>query len=60
MKQGDSIHGFLDAVRKQLAEEFREIKSASTEHLLYIKEDLIIPHVRCILATSWALDVLAV
>jgi len=44
IKKGDSIAEFLEQVRKGLAEEFREMANASSDALLYIKEDLIIPH----------------
>lgn len=40
---------FMRAVQQQLASEFREIQTASVENILYVKEDLIIPHV-CLLA----------
>uniref|UniRef100_A0A1D1YPA8 Protein XAP5 CIRCADIAN TIMEKEEPER n=1 Tax=Anthurium amnicola TaxID=1678845 RepID=A0A1D1YPA8_9ARAE len=42
--KGDSIGEFLRAVQQQLAPEFREIRTTSVENLLYVKEDLIIPH----------------
>ncbi|CAI7831497.1 unnamed protein product [Closterium sp. NIES-54] len=45
LKDGDSIADFLRAVQQQLAPDFREVRSASVEGLVYIKEDLIIPHV---------------
>ncbi|KAK1587772.1 hypothetical protein Q3G72_016696 [Acer saccharum] len=35
---------FLQAVQQQLPPEFREIRTTSMENLLYVKEDLIIPH----------------
>ncbi|KAJ8765074.1 hypothetical protein K2173_010553 [Erythroxylum novogranatense] len=44
VRKGDSIGGFLRAVQQQLAPEFREIRTTSVENLLYVKEDLIIPH----------------
>lgn len=44
VRKGDSIAEFLRAVQQQLASEFREIRTASVENLLYVKEDLIIPH----------------
>jgi protein FAM50 len=44
--KGDTIGEFLRAVQQQLAPEFREIRTTSVENLLYVKEDLIIPHVR--------------
>ncbi|KAK2983790.1 hypothetical protein RJ640_017193 [Escallonia rubra] len=44
VRKGDAIGEFLRAVQQQLAPEFREIRTASVENLLYVKEDLIIPH----------------
>ncbi|WOL19127.1 protein XAP5 CIRCADIAN TIMEKEEPER isoform X1 [Canna indica] len=44
VRKGDTIGEFLRAVQQQLAPEFREIRTASVENLLYVKEDLIIPH----------------
>ncbi|MCL7030179.1 hypothetical protein MKW94_010870, partial [Papaver nudicaule] len=45
VRKGDSIGEFLRAVQQQLAPEFREIRTTSSvENLLYVKEDLIIPH----------------
>jgi protein FAM50 len=41
-KKGDSIQQFLDACRQQ----FPQLRGVNTDNLLYIKEDLIIPHVR--------------
>lgn len=49
MRKGDSIGEFLRAVQQQLAPEFREVRTTSVENLLYVKEDLIIPHVRSFL-----------
>lgn len=46
VRKGDAIGEFLRAVQQQLAPEFREIRTTSVENLLYVKEDLIIPHVR--------------
>lgn len=46
VRKGDTIGEFLRAVQQQLAPEFREIRTTSVENLLYVKEDLIIPHVR--------------
>ncbi|KAJ1437882.1 XAP5 protein [Sesbania bispinosa] len=34
----------IQAIQQQLAPEFREIRTTSVENLLYVKEDLIIPH----------------
>ncbi|KAL9231828.1 hypothetical protein vseg_006998 [Gypsophila vaccaria] len=44
VRKGDSIGAFLRAVQQQLAPEFREVRTTSVENLLYVKEDLIIPH----------------
>ncbi|KAH9555187.1 hypothetical protein CY35_08G101700 [Sphagnum magellanicum] len=44
VRKGDSIAEFFRAVQHQLAAEFQEIHTASVENLLYVKEDLIIPH----------------
>ncbi|GAB4838477.1 hypothetical protein Ancab_028021 [Ancistrocladus abbreviatus] len=44
VRKGDTIGDFLRAVQQQLAPEFREIRTTSVENLLYVKEDLIIPH----------------
>lgn len=41
---GDTIGRFLDHARKDLAEQFREMQNVSSDALLYIKEDLMIPH----------------
>ncbi|KAK8582459.1 hypothetical protein V6N13_069236 [Hibiscus sabdariffa] len=43
-RKGDTIGEFLRAVQQQLAPEFREIRTTTVENLLYVKEDLIIPH----------------
>ncbi|KAK9666837.1 hypothetical protein RND81_14G215000 [Saponaria officinalis] len=44
VRKGDTIGAFLRAVQQQLAPEFREVRTTSVENLLYVKEDLIIPH----------------
>jgi len=41
--KGDSIASFLESVRKDLAREFREMQNVTSDALLYVKEDLIIP-----------------
>ena len=46
VRKGDSIGEFLRAVQQQLATEFREVRTSAVENMIYIKEDLIIPHVR--------------
>ncbi|KAE8667367.1 Protein XAP5 CIRCADIAN TIMEKEEPER [Hibiscus syriacus] len=43
-RKGDTIGVFLQAVQQQLAPEFREIWTTTVENLLYVKEDLVIPH----------------
>eukprot|EP00227_Mantoniella_beaufortii_P021333 CAMPEP_0197584382 /NCGR_PEP_ID=MMETSP1326-20131121/7020_1 /TAXON_ID=1155430 /ORGANISM="Genus nov. species nov., Strain RCC2288" /LENGTH=345 /DNA_ID=CAMNT_0043148743 /DNA_START=247 /DNA_END=1284 /DNA_ORIENTATION=- len=42
--KGDSISIFLGKVRDMLAKDFRELRHAPTEGLMYVKEDLILPH----------------
>ncbi len=37
IKKGDSIAGFLKAVREQLATEFRELRHVGVDNLMYIK-----------------------
>ncbi|KAH9614633.1 hypothetical protein KSS87_016199 [Heliosperma pusillum] len=44
VRKGDTIGAFLRAVQLQLSVEFREVRTTSVENLLYVKEDLIIPH----------------
>lgn len=44
VRKGDAIGEFLRAVQQQLAPEFREVRTSSVENMLYVKEDLIIPH----------------
>ncbi|CAJ0769064.1 5863_t:CDS:2, partial [Entrophospora sp. SA101] len=39
-KKGDSISAFLEKCRQQ----FHELRGVSVDNLLYVKEDLIIPH----------------
>lgn len=43
VRKGDTIGKFLSAVQKQLAPDFEEIRTSSSSHLMYIKEDSIIP-----------------
>jgi protein FAM50 len=43
-KKGDTIGAFLELVRKDLSREFREMQNVSSDALLYVKEDLILPH----------------
>jgi protein FAM50 len=44
VKRGDTVATFLRAVQEQLAPRFREIRSSSVSNLMYIKEDVILPH----------------
>jgi len=44
IKKGLSIGRFLDAVRDQLKETFPELRGISSDSLIYVKEDVIIPH----------------
>lgn len=37
MRKGDTIGGFLKAVREQLAPQFRELRAVSGDSLMYIK-----------------------
>ena len=45
-KKGTTIAKFLELVKAQVAAEFTELRAISADDLMYIKEDLIIPHVR--------------
>lgn len=44
MKKGTTIGGFLEACRRGLLDGFHELRVLNSDHLMYIKEDLIIPH----------------
>lgn len=44
VRKGDTILDFLKCVQAQLRDSFREIKSSSSSDLMYIKEDVILPH----------------
>ncbi|XP_017343230.1 protein FAM50A [Ictalurus punctatus] len=44
MKKGNSIQQFLQRALEVLRKDFSELRSAGVEQLMYIKEDLIIPH----------------
>ncbi|XP_074134235.1 LOW QUALITY PROTEIN: protein FAM50A [Sminthopsis crassicaudata] len=46
MKKGNSMHQFLQKALVILRKDFSELRSAGVEQLMYIKEDLIIPHHR--------------
>ena len=43
--KGTTIGKFLELVRQQLAPEFPELKGTHGDNLIYVKEDLMIPHV---------------
>ena len=43
-KKGYSVQMFLTKCLEQLRKEFPELKATSVDKLMYIKEDLIIPH----------------
>ena len=45
MAAGTTIGSFLDQCRKNLEVEFPELRQVGTDNLMYIKEDLILPHV---------------
>lgn len=45
VKKGTTIGRFLELVKQQILPEFPEIRLVSSDSLLYVKEDLIIPHV---------------
>jgi len=42
--KGSSVADFLEIVRKDLQEEFKELSKVASDGLLYVKEDLILPH----------------
>jgi protein FAM50 len=42
-KKGDTVAKFLELVRRDLAKEFREMQNVSSDALIYVKEDLILP-----------------
>lgn len=44
IRKGDSVLQFLKCVQAQLRDSFREIKSSSSSDLMYVKEDVILPH----------------
>lgn len=43
MKKGNKISHFLQKCVEQLRKDFTEFRAVTTEHLMYVKEDLIIP-----------------
>lgn len=44
ISKGFEIRKFIEMVRQALVPEFPELRGVSTENLMYVKEDLIIPH----------------
>lgn len=44
MRKGNSLQQFLMKCLEQLRTDFSELRAAGVEHLMYIKEDLIMPH----------------
>lgn len=44
MKKGSTIYQFLTDALDLLRKEFHELKSVTVDQLMYVKEDLIIPH----------------
>ncbi|XP_069349581.1 protein FAM50B [Eulemur rufifrons] len=44
MSKGSTVQQFLRTALQGLRKDFRELRSASVEQLMYIKEDLILPH----------------
>ncbi|GAB1598050.1 protein FAM50A-like [Argonauta hians] len=44
MKKGNSIQQFLQRCLENLRKEFNDLKSITVDQLMYVKEDLIIPH----------------
>ena len=40
-----AVGRFLELVKTQLSPEFPEVRGLGVDNLLYVKEDLIIPHV---------------
>lgn len=37
VRKGDTIGGFLKAVREQLAPQFRELRATSVDNMMYVK-----------------------
>ena len=42
--KGDTVGAFLEKARKDCSKEFKELTGLSSDELLYVKEDLILPH----------------
>ena len=45
VRKGTTIGRFLELVKAQLIGEFHEVRSTNPDDFVYVKEDLIIPHV---------------
>lgn len=43
VKKGNTIEQFLEIVRRQMCDEFPDLRTMHSDHLVYVKEDLIIP-----------------
>lgn len=44
IQKGDSVGDFLEIIRKDLCRDFRELNKVASDGLVYVKEDLILPH----------------
>jgi len=44
VNKGTTMAKFLEQIKRELSDEFRELRSCPVDNLLYVKEDLIIPH----------------
>lgn len=44
VRKGDTIQAFLKAVRDQLSPTFKELRMTSVDNLMFVKEDIILPH----------------
>lgn len=44
VKKGNSVYQFLQKVLELLRKEFSELKTVMADQLMYVKEDLIVPH----------------
>ncbi len=55
VKKGNSIGQFLELARRQIADQFSELRTLDAGNLIYVKEDLIIPHV-CLLRAIFFLQ----
>lgn len=45
IKKGTTVGRFLELVKQQLSAEFPEVRGFGVDNMIYVKEDLIIPHV---------------